>query len=761
MHERSYFSEATQNKNEQASGRVSIIINTDGRAKSLAKTLESLRHLDFPDFEVCVVYGPTSDGTKELVEEWADRIRAAHCPTRNLSQSRNIGLAMAAGDIVAFLDDDSIPEPEWLSKILRPFANPVVAAAGGFLLNHTGVAYQWRFGTADRMGRADTSWERPAPEFNFPLSASFPHVMANSAFRLSAVMAVGGFDEQYTYFLDETDLICRLVDAGYSIIQLDGTPVHHKYAASHLRSENRVLTARHAVIRSKIYFSLMNSHGHHTVSDAISDAQRFAEELRGNLEWAINEGLASSGLREQFKTDVDDAFRDGLMAGLAGKRRLFDHTAHRATERKFLAFPILRPPIRRHTICLLSQTYPPASIGGVGRYIHQLARSMAALGHQVHVLTRAKEHDTVDFEDGVWVHRFVPKNHARGREDVSLAVPEHIWNYSATARDELHRIARERDIDVVYAPIWDCEGIAIVMEGKYNVVTSLQTTLKFWLDSHSHMQNDRTFMETFAAPMLACERFMLVNSTGVHAISAAIAAEIALAYNIDFSSIPMAIVPLGQEDWSVGEPPPAAAMASDTVRLLFVGRLEERKGIDILLDILPDLLRAHPALNVDIVGNDTLRGEHGETYSQRFKRIHAGTPLLSRVRFHGEVPEEALRSFYRDCDIFVAPSRFESFGLILLEAMMFGKPVVACRAGGMVEVVAEGVTGLLANPGDTDSLRTAIDQLVSDRLLRQRMGNAGRQRYLDHFTPERMAKGVFAFLSEIALRPRHVARSPH
>ena len=115
-----------------------------------------------------------------------------------------------------------------------------------------------------------------------------------------------------------------------------------------------------------------------------------------------------------------------------------------------------------------------------------------------------------------------------------------------------------------------------------------------------------------------------------------------------------------------------------------------------------------------------------------------------------EVSEEALRGFYRACDVFVAPSRFESFGLILLEAMMFAKPVVCCRAGGMPEVVVEGETSLLAEPGDAASLECALERLIEDPALRQRLGAAGRRRYEAHFTPEHMASDVAAFLCRSA-----------
>ena len=81
---------------------------------------------------------------------------------------------------------------------------------------------------------------------------------------------------------------------------------------------------------------------------------------------------------------------------------------------------------------------------------------------------------------------------------------------------------------------------------------------------------------------------------------------------------------------------------------------------------------------------------------------------MSNIQFEGRVDNEILRDAYAGCDIFVAPSRFESFGLIFLEAMREGKPVIGCLAGGMPEVVTQNVNGLLVEPNDADALLKAI-----------------------------------------------------
>jgi glycosyltransferase involved in cell wall biosynthesis len=195
---------------------------------------------------------------------------------------------------------------------------------------------------------------------------------------------------------------------------------------------------------------------------------------------------------------------------------------------------------------------------------------------------------------------------------------------------------------------------------------------------------------------------------------------------------------------------PVEPSASGQIRLLFVGRLEERKGIDVLLRALKEIMPRYPQLSVDIVGNDKLPGADGKAYRDAFESDAEMQSARARIRFHGEVSEKHLRGFYRACDIFVAPSRFESFGLILLEAMMFGKPVIGCRTGGMPEIVEDGVSGLLAEPGDVDSLERCITRLIEDPDLRDQLGVRARRRYEDEFTSTHMAVQIVDFLTAVA-----------
>ena len=141
-----------------------------------------------------------------------------------------------------------------------------------------------------------------------------------------------------------------------------------------------------------------------------------------------------------------------------------------------------------------------------------------------------------------------------------------------------------------------------------------------------------------------------------------------------------------------------------------------------------------------IVGDDSM-AIPGEklSYKQAFLDNEAGAASRGRVHFGGRVGQQDLLVEYAAWDIFVAPSRFESFGLVFLEAMREGKPVIGCKAGGMPEIIEDEVNGLLVTPADGEALAAAILRLAGSAHLRADMGAAGRRIFAEKFTSERMA----------------------
>lgn len=170
--------------------------------------------------------------------------------------------------------------------------------------------------------------------------------------------------------------------------------------------------------------------------------------------------------------------------------------------------------------------------------------------------------------------------------------------------------------------------------------------------------------------------------------------------------------------------------------LLYSGRLNgrrEQKGIDILLKSLPLVLRQHDVV-LSIVGTGSRL--------DRYKALAGELNLNNRVRFCGFVEHDHMPSQYAGADLFVLPSRRESFGLVLAEAMACGLPVVSTTVGAIPEVVEDGVTGLLVPPDDPRALADAINTLLSDPQRRKAMGIAGGERVEKYFTWDKVADRV-------------------
>ncbi|MGH7658546.1 MAG: glycosyltransferase, partial [Gemmatimonadales bacterium] len=189
------------------------------------------------------------------------------------------------------------------------------------------------------------------------------------------------------------------------------------------------------------------------------------------------------------------------------------------------------------------------------------------------------------------------------------------------------------------------------------------------------------------------------------------------------------VIPFGidQHRWEEVEPPPQRRVP----RAIFIGRLVRYKGVDVLLRAL-ELV---PELHLDVVGS----GPEGP----RLQTLSRALAIQDRVRFYGELPDEELPRRMADADFLVLPSVTieEMFGLVVLEAMAAGRPVITTAVPSAVrEVNLPGETGMEVPIRDVPALAGALEILARDGELRRRMGEAGRRRVRESFTSRRMVE---------------------
>jgi hypothetical protein len=241
----------------------------------------------------------------------------------------------------------------------------------------------------------------------------------------------------------------------------------------------------------------------------------------------------------------------------------------------------------------------------------------------------------------------------------------------------------------------------------------------------------------FLPQLMQLEEYLYRHADGFLACGPAIVAEIEAEYGVTLPPEHTGLVAHGLPDISVGV---QRQTGPHTLRILFVGRLESRKGIDTLLEALPRLAAAGADFQLVVIGDDSLPGPRGVTFRHEFEK--AWPEFRDMVTFLGRVDDDVLYQEYANCDIFVAPSRFESFGLMLVEAMIFEKPVVCADIGGMRDIVEHEKTGLLIPADDVDALTAALTRLIESEELRVTMGRAGRRSYDERFSASAMAQGV-------------------
>ncbi|WP_425100761.1 glycosyltransferase family 2 protein [Tropicibacter sp. S64] len=258
---------------------VSVVVVSRERPRALARCLLGLSQLDYPNFEVIVVACPAGMAVAEASPQ-AKWLKCAPFDEPNISAARNVGIDRAAGEIVAFIDDDAVPEPLWLQHLVGPFTDPDVAAAGGYVIGRNGISFQWTARTVDASGEAqDLPLSGDAPAIRKPEPGlAIKTEGTNMAVRRRVLLELGGFDPGFRFYLDETDLNLRLAKAGHKTAIVPLARVHHGYAESARRSADRTPRDLTEIGASKMLF--LRKHAPDRRRKAAWKAFRTAQRLR-------------------------------------------------------------------------------------------------------------------------------------------------------------------------------------------------------------------------------------------------------------------------------------------------------------------------------------------------------------------------------------------------------------------------------------------------------------------------------------------------
>lgn len=415
---------------------------TRDRPREFALALRALAQQRFRDFELIVVGALGSAEAHGAPAALARRLAYISCGPENISMSRNYGLAHARGRIVAFIDDDAAPEPDWLERLLPAFAAPDVGAAGGFVRGRNGVAFQWRGALVDRYGA-----HRPLGDGDLARSdhgadgaETFVSTLGcNSAFRREALEAAGGFDENYRYFLDESDLCLRLAAAGWRTVLVPAAEVHHAYSASPERFANRAPRDLFEIAASHVYFGRM--HGDPAWFDR--HLARFREEQAERLKKYVQLGRLSRRHAARILERMEAGLADGEARAAATEGRPWPRAPRRAAPPCRPADgPFIEPdpPVRPRYAVLAGRLSRRRALGA--------ARRLAAAGAEVTLVdfTAPFGRLSVAFDGAIWTHA----GGALGRESFDAPAPP--LGRAARAAREIGRVSPRRQFDAVIRP---------------------------------------------------------------------------------------------------------------------------------------------------------------------------------------------------------------------------------------------------------------------------------------------------------------------
>jgi len=176
--------------------------------------------------------------------------------------------------------------------------------------------------------------------------------------------------------------------------------------------------------------------------------------------------------------------------------------------------------------------------------------------------------------------------------------------------------------------------------------------------------------------------------------------------------------------------------------MLFVGRLDERKGIQFLIESMPHIREKIRRIKLFVIGTGKLRRSLGKL----IKHYN----LEPNVEFLGFVPDDKLVEWYNRAEVVIVPSLFEGFGITLVESLACGTPVIGTKVPGIVDVIKNGETGVLVTPKDAGELANEVVHLLQNKRLREDLGRTGRKEILEKFDWDTISENVNRFYRKIA-----------
>jgi D-inositol-3-phosphate glycosyltransferase len=347
-------------------------------------------------------------------------------------------------------------------------------------------------------------------------------------------------------------------------------------------------------------------------------------------------------------------------------------------------------------------------------YVLQVAKELAGRGYLVDVYTRChdpQDPQMVELADGARVVHIKAGPYDTTKESLYEYIPEFLSN--------LHRFQQSAGVvyDLIHSHYWLSGRVGVILSQRWKVphVVTFHTLAKTKLRARAGEMEPQW--------RISAEKIVSQSADAIVVTTAQEQEDLSRLYGIARSKVH--VIPAGVDlelfrPIDKNEARQALGLREDKV-ILYVGRIEPLKGLDVLVGALP-LLEDPENTRLLVVGGKP--GQDAEL--ERLKSFADELGIGEKVTFTGAVEQDRLPVYYSAADAFVLPSYYESFGLVALEAMACGTPVVVSRVGGLKTFIKNGETGYLIPWHCPEPFAQRLDMLLENPSLREKMGKAAR-----------------------------------
>ena len=398
-------------------------------------------------------------------------------------------------------------------------------------------------------------------------------------------------------------------------------------------------------------------------------------------------------------------------------------------------------------IALVSEHASPlAAIGGVdagGQSVHvaELAAGLVRLGHSVSVYTRR---DDADLAERVTT----PAGYEVVHVPAGPAAPvpqDDLWPHMAAFADHLTEMLKFQQPDVVHAHFW--------MSGWASARAARRLNLPLLVTFHALGSVKRRYQGPADTSPLNRIRVEVAVAGAADSIVATATEEVRELALLGVPSSKMSVVPCGVdlERFTPAPTPnasPAIPQRGCRYRLLSVGRLVPGKGYDVIIEAMTWL----PETELLIAGGAGSGGTTPDPEHDRLIAVAEGLGVADRVRLIGHVARADMPALLRSADLVICSPWYEPFGIVPLEAMACGVPVVASAVGGMLDTVVDSVTGALVTPRDPVALAEVVGPLLESPSRRAEFARAGLERVRSSYSWDRVAAKTAAVYQQTVRR---------